>query len=397
MKAGSHKLPRTAALLILAPLAFVWAGCAGPGTATAELPPRLQQWMERNSDPRFPQNRYLVGVGVGDSPNAAGDDGRAAILGTFRTEIQNTITRVESELVRTEDGRTSFEGDSITLDNLEAEVAGTLEGARIADGAQHPETGAYWALVVVERSTLATNLLRRIDDGDRTLAQLAREARSMLESHRIFQMRALLATIPDHLARQETLRTELSLVAGSRAVKPASIPLDEWIALEAACAAELAFAVQSVATWTDSRGMRRGASEAAERAILEAVKGGLRDADGMLGAVDAPALSGSQGLTPEAFDMLSRSVQRERAGGAGFLIRARVDSSFSSQFGSKFVYRSQYAAEIIDLFTGEVLTATISGEAKGSRPHANEEVAATLSLREASAALARDVAANLRK
>jgi len=390
----SRILPAT--LMLASLLLNLTSGCASgrsstQGQGTEGGHPHLDQWLRDNSDPRYPADQFLTAVGFGSDANAAADSARAALLASFRTHIANTVERLEQESSHTRGDEVRYEAISFTTSELEATVKGTLEGAKLADATRDQRTGQSWALVVVHRATLAENLRRRIADHDRALAQIATQAGDFLAAGKIFRTLDLLRSVPEQLAELEAWRTELSLVQlGGKGLPSRSMTLGDYVDLRQRCAAEFTVALSVQATATDDDGTIRPLDSAV---VAEQVKGALRGAIPGLGLVDTPELDG---IDRSIFDGLPRGAQRELAGDANFLVRVRVDTDYSSRFGELYVYRSRYSARMLDLRSGEVLLADLSGTGGKSRPHANPTVAATNSLREVSAGLAAAIASSLR-
>jgi hypothetical protein len=274
---------------------------------------------------------------------------------------------------------------------LNARAEGTLEGAQVVDTAREAATGKWWALVVIHRQTMALNLRRRIDDHNRALASVDSRVRQLLAKQRELRALDLLRPVPAQLAELEAQRSQLGFILpGSVESVARGMTLGNYVELRQQCVAALTFALSFAVVATDENGVQRSLDAGR---LDEAVKGALQESMPGIGVVLAPGLDT---LDAHAFDALPRETRQRRAAGANFLIRGRVNTVFSSRFGSLYVYRSRYIAEVLDLRSGELLVAELAGEGGKSKPHARPDIAASNSLRDVSKALAAAMTARLK-
>lgn len=159
------------ALLIAAILATL-SGCAGGD--------RLQRpaWLD-GSDGRYPANRFLSGVGEAKTVDDARDRARADLAKTFEVRISSDSRDTQS-YIRKQSGDVIDTDTSLSVRrNIETRSEQLVRGVEIADTWHDPDTGRYYALAVLSRSSAAQRLrqeVARLDDATaQSLRQAARE------------------------------------------------------------------------------------------------------------------------------------------------------------------------------------------------------------------------------
>jgi len=136
------------------------SGCAGgwKGLGEETIPDKAKlpsspppDWVLGKGHPRFPQARYLIGVGISDT-NAvsARESARSNLAKNLKVKIHSTMVDVAT----TE--QTYIE--SI----IETEVDTVVEGVEIKDGWLDQDKGVYYSLAIVERSLAASSIQNRI-------------------------------------------------------------------------------------------------------------------------------------------------------------------------------------------------------------------------------------------
>ncbi len=159
----------TAALLL------VLGGCAGA--------PVQPDWVTGNSQ-AYPQTRYLLGRGQGNTPALARDRARADLAKNFRVSVAE-----ESEDLVTRSSR--VEGTAAAGEQLEARASRrvftstdqVVAGARVAEAWSDPKSGAHHALAVLDRLQAAAGLRQeaaRADARTRAFLEAARASEDPL-------------------------------------------------------------------------------------------------------------------------------------------------------------------------------------------------------------------------
>ncbi|HIA11612.1 MAG TPA: hypothetical protein EYN69_06010, partial [Flavobacteriales bacterium] len=148
-------------VLITSLILIMVSGCAGGlkgwglGEPTPEevKPPSSPppDWVLGKGHPRFPQARYLIGVGISDT-NAvsARESARSNLAKNLKVKIRSTMVDVAT----TE--QTYIESV------IETEVDTVVEGVEIKDGWLDQDKGVYYSLAIVERSLAASSIQDRI-------------------------------------------------------------------------------------------------------------------------------------------------------------------------------------------------------------------------------------------
>ena len=153
---------RTPIILISLLILAVTSGCAGSlkglgmdqETTQNEVdikPSTPPDWVLGKGHPRFPQARYLIGVGISDKNSvSANGSARSNLAKNLKVKIHSTMVDVST----TEESHI----ESV----IETEVDTVLEGVEIKDGWLDQSKGVYYSLAIVERSLAASSIQDRI-------------------------------------------------------------------------------------------------------------------------------------------------------------------------------------------------------------------------------------------
>ena len=121
-----------------------------PEISTSPSSPR-PDWVLGRGHPRFPQGRYLIGVGVSEQNSvSANESARSNLAKNLKVKIHSTMVDV------------STTEQAYVESVIETEVDTVLEGVEIKDGWLDQSKGVYYALAVVERGLAASTIQNRI-------------------------------------------------------------------------------------------------------------------------------------------------------------------------------------------------------------------------------------------
>ncbi len=197
-------LPRPLSVCLFS-LGLLLAGCGGSANGPIRPQP---DWVASGQSQSFPTDRFLTGVGVGPSLDAARENARAEVARQFRVRIRSDLWR-ETQVTeqRSENGRTE------TVDNrsLIASLSTTemeISGLTLAENWQDSQ-GQYHALAVLERAPAAAELLTAMARMDAAIiarrSSLAEVADAV--AHAAEAQRAI-----DQFHERELMRQDLNVI-----------------------------------------------------------------------------------------------------------------------------------------------------------------------------------------
>lgn len=121
-------------------------------------------WVLGRGHSRFPQGRYLIGVGVSEKNSvSANESARSNLAKNLKVKIHSTMVDV------------STTEQAYVESVIETEVDTVLEGVEIKDGWLDQSKGVYYALAVVERGLAASTIQNRIEKIESVLRRNLRE------------------------------------------------------------------------------------------------------------------------------------------------------------------------------------------------------------------------------
>ncbi len=162
---------------LMAGVILIWAiTCQAQSAAGRSGPP---DWVH-SENPRYPRERYLTGVGYGDSRKAAEDEAYAAISKIFQASIKSKTREWEEYLQSSSKGKDSKARDQtsrkIFVDQLtQVSTDKVLENVSIAEVWVDTRSHRTYALALMDRSHTATVIRGRIEELDR-------QARALFEA-----------------------------------------------------------------------------------------------------------------------------------------------------------------------------------------------------------------------
>ena len=146
------------------------------------------EWLAGGKIPRFPAQRYLVGVGSGPATgdetadtNRADSAARANIAKQIQVQVKEAITDIQRE----EEGNKGSAG-SVTEVKSESSVDLSLEGVTIAERYFDSKRDVHYSLAVLERSNAAGRLRDKIRDILKAAAEVGKAAQSYESRFQIF-------------------------------------------------------------------------------------------------------------------------------------------------------------------------------------------------------------------
>ena len=204
------------------------------GGKVGAVPP---DWVNKES-PKYPRERYLTGVGYGDSRKAAEDEAYAAISRIFQANIQSKAQEWEQYLQSSIPGGDSKGGPQISrriwIDQLtQVSTEKVLENVSVAEVWVDPLAQRTYALGVMERIPSAGVIKGRIEELDHQARALFESATKAGPPDRPGQGGSRLQTIRDlhgafkALLLREGLNTDLMIISPTGQGVDAPIPITE--------------------------------------------------------------------------------------------------------------------------------------------------------------------------
>ncbi len=138
---------RLALLAVLPLFAACAGGGSGPRTSSGGSRPA---WVEGES-PKWPRAANVLGVGSGDSEDAAADRARGEISRVFSSNVSVDTTVDESETNLTSGGRTASSFSQNVAQSIRTVSKKLLEGTEIVERWKDGATGRYYALAVLNK------------------------------------------------------------------------------------------------------------------------------------------------------------------------------------------------------------------------------------------------------
>ena len=163
---ATHPSLRSIARLIGLALALSCFGCAAGGLGGG-----TPGWVNGESPPDYPNEKYLSAIGTGASLTTAQAAAKAALSERFAAKVQNELELVDRETVVGDDAVQSSE----FLSNIQIETSMELQGAEAPLHWRDPKTGEIWALAVLARATECRRVRSEGSDLETQLGAAVRE------------------------------------------------------------------------------------------------------------------------------------------------------------------------------------------------------------------------------
>ncbi|NLW18201.1 MAG: hypothetical protein GXY81_00710 [Candidatus Cloacimonetes bacterium] len=131
-------------------------------------------WIE-NPWSEYPEQKYLVGVGQGDTIDAAKNSALASVSGFFETQVVSSIRSLEKEESLTTGGKNSYKLESSISSDVQIISKGKLQFAEIRETWQDTKAGTWYCLAVLETARLLDMLESTIEKAESQISFLLRE------------------------------------------------------------------------------------------------------------------------------------------------------------------------------------------------------------------------------
>ena len=227
-------------------------------------------WTVNGEDAKHPRESWLVGLGHGDTQQAADDAARAEISKVFEVRVHGTTGQTSTYTEAENKAGSAWEHTAAVTEAVETETGKVLTGVEIA--ARHCGRDGCAALAVLDRAKASAALWDRASHmgarGDR-LWKDAKDAADVLEAARALWRAAVL------YGRVEALNADLRILGARQPVATAARSSDARAAFRDRVAKDLAFAVD-VAGQDADRLKAAVASELSARGVTLSDKGRVR-------------------------------------------------------------------------------------------------------------------------
>jgi hypothetical protein len=167
-------------------------------------------WFTSGTHPRYQTEFYFVGVGSGESYDAAIEVASEQIARQIEVTIENEITNVVSSHAVDDKETITSEYKSIGKSYAKA----SLKGAEVSEKATSGNT--YYALVTIDKANYASGLLVELDRMRTELQKQYRDSEEMLDSGKIIPAIKVLVETGDAAAQFETLAILYSSITGAQ-------------------------------------------------------------------------------------------------------------------------------------------------------------------------------------
>ena len=162
----------------------------------------------------YPVERFLTGLGMANSKEAAVERAYAAVAKVFKAEVNAQSRDWESFLLLEQKGQANTER-RLTLDQItRVSTDKVLENVRVLESWRDAKTGQEYALAGMDRNQAGAALLERISDLDRTVETELRESKDTQD--KLLRVRNLRRAIKN-LVLREAYNADLRIIRTSGA------------------------------------------------------------------------------------------------------------------------------------------------------------------------------------
>ena len=122
-------------------------------------------------DPKYPDTKYVTGVGVGTDLDGARSNARAEIARTFQARVQQTLTDIQTES-STSSGknRSAAQGTQKSQSDTKLTTDTLLEGVTVAETYYDKKSKKNYALAVLDKIALRRTLSTQIIEKEQALS-----------------------------------------------------------------------------------------------------------------------------------------------------------------------------------------------------------------------------------
>lgn len=132
--------------------------------------PKKPAWIT-GPDPKYPETKYMTGVGIGADLDGARSNARAEIARTFQARVQQTLTDQQTE-TSTSSGkkRSAAQGTQKSLSDTTLTTDTMLEGVTVAETYYDNKSKKNYALAVLDKIALRRTLSTQIIEKEQVLS-----------------------------------------------------------------------------------------------------------------------------------------------------------------------------------------------------------------------------------
>jgi hypothetical protein len=172
---------------------------------------KVPDWVTGPRASAYPEDRYMIGVGQGDTRAVAEERAYAALARIFKIEITSQSKDWESYFSLERKSATQIERKLTVETMTKVSTDKVLENVKIAGAWKDPDTNIHSALAVLDRAAATTALSARIADLDAIIDRHVKE--SSQSSDKLLTLRQLHRAIRNTMAR-ESLNSDLRVISG---------------------------------------------------------------------------------------------------------------------------------------------------------------------------------------
>lgn len=138
--------------------------------------PKKPAWIT-GPDPKYPETKYMTGVGIGADLDGARSNARAEIARTFQARVQQTLTDQQTE-TSTSSGkkRSAAQGTQKSLSDTTLTTDTLLEGVTVAETYYDNKSKKNYALAVLDKIAIRRTLSAQIIEKEQVIAAAKRRA-----------------------------------------------------------------------------------------------------------------------------------------------------------------------------------------------------------------------------
>jgi hypothetical protein len=162
--------------ILVVVFALATSSCAGGvrGLRSSEAPP----WTQSGHARAYPKSAFLVGVGEGDTREAAAERARAEIAKQFEVRVQSETTVTASSSHQEGAAGTRWMFDERRSDVTRSTTDQSLEGVSVAEAWMDPATARHYALAILDRAMASKSIVAKVREQDQAMTMALREAES---------------------------------------------------------------------------------------------------------------------------------------------------------------------------------------------------------------------------
>lgn len=170
--------------------------------------PKKPGWIT-GPDPKYPDTKYMTGVGIGADLDGARSNARAEIARTFRARVQQTLTDQQTES-STSSGKKRGPAQGTQKSQMDTTLSTDtlLEGVAVAETFYDAKAKKHYALAVLDKIALRRTLTGQIVEKEQTISverNRANESQNPLERARALSAAVAAARERDELSARRRI------------------------------------------------------------------------------------------------------------------------------------------------------------------------------------------------